>query len=422
MILLVIGYMLFVYFLLRNKQVLSPSNIVLASYFLYFVFPASLFYILEALSWQYVLPWGKINDWAALSNEAVLSYAYVFTLFFLITRLLELIIDRRHTSDIFFEYQVRPIGIALLAFVVLLGGIYFFQVTGGVDAWFSDYSKTYLEKKKGYGVLNFLLLMGANFLAFALGVHWRTKTRFNVPLVLFVLVVLVFCAYIQGIKSRIFYFLIFFSLPWLCTFKLTLIKASLIFAGFVLLFSFSMYFRSNGFYNTPEMLLEYFLSYFNTIFLHDMILRDMPPDFFLTFDFPFKKWMTFVGVPSEGYLHDISRWLTSIYFPSQWFDESATQQWPIETELYLNYGSYIFWFIPILLCSLYICGLYYLRFRGGPVFLFIYVSELLLFLSMFRGSMFQWIALFNMGFYICIWAGRRLLFSRARQLSSIPTT
>lgn len=412
MVLLVIGYMLFVFFLLRNKRVLSPSNIVFASYFLYFVFPGTLFYILEALNWHYVLPWGKINDWAALSNEAVLSYAYVFTLFFLITRLFELVIDRRRAPDIFLEYQIRPIGIAILALAILLGGMYFFQVTGGVDAWFNDYSKTYLEKKKGYGLLNFLLLMGANFLSFALGVHWRTKKSLNVPLVLLVLVVLVFCAYIQGIKSRIFYFLIFFSLPWLCTFKLTVFKAGLIFVGFVLLFSFAMYFRSNGFYNTPGMLLEYFLSYFNTIFLHDMVLRDMPADFFLTFDFPFKKWLTFVGIPSEGYLHDISRWLTSIYYPSQWFNESATQQWPIETELYLNYGNYIFWVVPVVLCALYICTLYYLRFRGGPVLLFIYVSELLLFLSMFRGSMFQWIALFNMAFYVCIWAGRRLLFSR----------
>lgn len=412
MVLIVIGYMLCVFLLMRNKRVLSPSNIVFASYFLYFIFPGTLFYILEVVNWQYVLPWGKINDWAALSDEAVLSYAYVFTLFFLITRFLELVIDRRHTTDIFLEYQIRPVGITFLAIIILIGGLFFFQATGGVDAWFSDYSKTYLENKKGYGLLNFLLLMGANFLSFALGVHWRTKNRLHLSLILFVLVVLVFCAYIQGIKSRIFYFLIFFSLPWLSVFKLTIIKAVFIFLGFVLLFSFAMYFRSNGFYNTPQMLLEYFLNYFNTIFLHDMILRDMRPDFFLTFDFPFKKWMTFIGIPSEGYLHDISRWLTSIYYPSQWFDESATQQWPVETELYLNYGNYVFWVVPILLCSFYICTLYYFRFRGGPVFLFIYVSELLLFLSMFRGSMFQWIALFNMGFYVCIWVGRRLLFSR----------
>lgn len=416
MILIIIMYMLGVYLFFRNKQALSPSNIVFASYFLYFVFPGLLFYFLEAINWQYVLPWGKINDWSALSDEAVLSFAYVFTVFFVIIRSMEVLIDSRQVRDPFQEYQVRPLGIAICAMILLIGGGYFFQVTGGTEAWFNDYSQTYLEKKKGYGVLNFLLLMGANFLAFTLGVYFRTKKNFSIVLVLVVLVVLSFCAYIQGIKSRIFYFMIFFSLPWLCTFKVTILKSTVLFFGFVLLFSFAMYFRSNAFYSTPEMLLEYFLTYFNTIFLHDMILKDMSSDFFLTFQYPFNKWLTFVGVPSEGYLHDISRWLTSIYFPSQWFDESATQQWPVETELYLNYGHYVFWIVPIFFCSLYICSLYYMRFRGGPVFLFIYISELLLFLSMFRGSMFQWIALFNVGFYFFIWCVRRLLFVRVQSL------
>lgn len=414
MILIIIIYMLGVFLVFRNRKVLSPSNIVFASYFLYFVFPGLLFYFLEAINWQYVLPWGKINDWSTLSDEAVLSYAYVFTLFFIFTRSLESLIDRQPIRDLFQDYRVRPLGVTLCSALILIGGLYFFQVTGGTEAWFNNYSQTYLEKKKGYGLLNFILLMSANFLAFTIGVYWRTEKKINIILICFVIVVLAFCAYIQGIKSRMFYFMIFFSLPWLCTFRLTIFKGAFIFLGFVFLFSFAMYFRSNGFYSTPEMLLEYFLSYFNTIFLHDMILRDMSPDFFLTVQYPFNKWMTFLGVPSEGYLHDISRWLTSIYYPSQWFNESATQQWPIETELYLNYGYYVYWIVPIFLYSVYMCLLYLMRLRGGPVFLFVYVSELLLFLSMFRGSMLQWIALFNVVFYCVLWFSRRLLFVRVQ--------
>lgn len=173
---------------------------------------------------------GKINDWSALSDEAVLSFAYVFTVFFVIIRAMEVLIDNRPVRDPFQEYQVRPLGIAICAMMLLIGGGYFFQVTGGTEAWFNDYSQTYLEKKKGYGVLNFLLLMGANFLAFTLGVYFRTKKNFSIVLVLVVLVVLSFCAYIQGIKSRIFYFMIFFSLPWLCTFKVTILKSTVLFS------------------------------------------------------------------------------------------------------------------------------------------------------------------------------------------------
>lgn len=412
MIFLVVVFMLTVFLLFRNKEVLCPSNIVFGSYFLYFVFPSALFYVLEWIGWVYVLPWGKVNDWSKLSDEAILSFAYVFTLFFFFTRVFESLMTRSSALDLFSRYRVSPPMLLCVSALIFVGAVYFFQVTGGIEAWFVNYSDTYLENKKGYGLLNFLLIMSSNFLAFVLGFYWRTQRRVSWTVIIFVLAVLTFCAYIQGVKSRIFYFAIFFSIPWLSVAKLTLMKGCVIFLGFTLVFSFAMYFRSNGFYSTPEMLLEYFLSYFNTIFLHDKILRDMPPDIFLTVSYPINKWLTFVGVPSEEYLHDISRWLTSIYYPEQWFEGSATQQWPIETELYLNYGYYVFWVVPIFMYSLFICGLYSLRYRLGPVFLFIFVCELLFFLSMFRGSMLQWIELFNVAFYGLLLLGSRLLFVR----------
>lgn len=413
MILVAILFILFSFVLFRNKRVICPSNVVFGNYFLYLVFPATLFYVLEWLSWDYVLPWGKMNDWSKVSQEAILSYLYVFTLFFYFVRLLEVLLDSVEKVDVVYSYRARPYAIFVCALALLLGCFYFLQVTGGVEAWVGDYSETYLSKKKGYGVVNYLLIMWSNFLAFWLGFYCRTTGRRSVVLFVFVVMVLAFCAYLQGVKSRIFLFGIFFSLPWLAVARLNLRQGAFLFFGFVLLFSGAMYVRSNGFYSTPEMLLEYFLTYFNTIFLHDTILRDMSPEYFMTMGYPVNKWLTFVGVPSPDHLHDISRWLTSIYFPSQWFDESATQQWPIETELYLNYGAYIFWFIPIFVYSVFICTLYALRFKGGPVFLFIFMSEVFLFLSMFRGSMLQWIALFNFGFYIFIMLAQRVMFTRS---------
>lgn len=410
MILLIVVFMLAAFLVFRNKEILCPSNVVFGSYFLYFIFPGILFYVLEWSDWTYVLPWGKTNDWSKLSDEAVLSYLYVFTLFYGFTRLFEVMLVRSSADKLFEQYRVRPLMLFVFSSVVLVGGLYFFQVTGGAEAWFSNYSSTYLENKKGYGLLNFVLLMSSNFLAFTLGFYWKTQRRISFMLLMSVVVALVFCAFIQGVKSRIFYFAIFFSIPWLTTARLTLLKGAVIFIVFTLAFSFAMYFRSNGFYSTPGMLLEYFLSYFNTIFLHDMILRDMPPDFLLTMDYPLNKWLTFFGVPSEDYMHDISRWLTSIYFPQQWFEGSATQQWPVETELYLNYGSYVFWVVPIFFYSLLMCVLYSLRYRLGPVFLFIFMYQMLFFLSVFRGSMLQWIVLFNVVFYLVLLCCSRLLF------------
>ncbi|MEN1627461.1 hypothetical protein AAIH53_36015, partial [Pseudomonas aeruginosa] len=66
-------------------------------------------------------------------------------------------------------------------------------------------------------------------------------------MVVFVLLVLGFCAYVQGIKSRIFLFGIFFSLPWLASARLSLKQGIVLFLGFMFLFSGAMYVRSNGF-------------------------------------------------------------------------------------------------------------------------------------------------------------------------------
>jgi len=404
--------MILIFLIFRNKETLAPSNMVFLNYLLYFIFPCILFYVFKLYGWEYVLPWGKINDWSTLSIEAVLSYFYVFTLFFSCTRFLENGKGSTKKADFFRGYKIRPVEFFMILALVFIGDICFMQVTGGMDAWTSDYSNTYMQNKKGYGLLNFLLIQSANFIAFLLGVYLYLNKKVSIALVVFVILVLVFSAFFQGIKSRIFYFAIFISIPWLCLMRITILRGIVIFSGFVLAFSFAMYFRSNGFYDTPAELLEYFLSYFNTIFLHDMIIIDMPLDFFVTIDYPINKWMTFFGVNSESYLHDISRWLTSVYFPEQWMDGAATQQWPVETELYLNYGYYVFWIIPIFIYSLFICTLYLMRYRLGPVFIFIYVSELLMFVTMFRGSMTPWIIPFNFLVYVVFFFAGKILCTR----------
>ncbi|WP_206003126.1 hypothetical protein, partial [Pseudomonas aeruginosa] len=133
------AFMVFSFLLFRNKKIICPSNVVFGNYFLYLVFPATLFYILEWLSWDYVLPWGKLNDWASVSQEAILAYLYVFTLFFLFTRFFETLFDRVERSEIIYEYRARPLAIFLCALSLLIGCIYFLQVTGGLDSWVENY-------------------------------------------------------------------------------------------------------------------------------------------------------------------------------------------------------------------------------------------------------------------------------------------
>ena len=109
MLFMVMVFMMVVFLAFRNKEVLCPSNIVFGSYFLYLIFPGTLFYVLEWVEWEYVLPWGKVNDWSRLSDEALLSFAYVFSLFFLFTRSLELALPPASAQELFSTYRVSPL-------------------------------------------------------------------------------------------------------------------------------------------------------------------------------------------------------------------------------------------------------------------------------------------------------------------------
>lgn len=391
--------MLSIYFIGRSKLALVPSNIVFLSYLMYFIFPSSLYFILEAMGWEYVLPWGKLYSWSELSLNAAMDYLYVFLLFFIITRALEES-SLKAKAEREFSYQVSEFWMVFFAMITILGLYYFISRTGGLSSWVNDYSFTYLTKKKGSGLLNFLLIHMANFLAMLFGVYVFCNKKVRLVTVLAILSVLVIAALLQGLKSRIFLFLIFFLIIPLSKTKISIVIGTFVFLAFLLLFSSAMYIRSNGFYSNPAMLMEYFLNYFNTIFLHDMILKDMEPGVFQTLGMATNKWIMLSGFKPEQEFFDISIWLTATYFPKQWYLESATQQWPLETELYLNFGNHFLWVIPILIYSVFICVLF--GFSRNRACMYIYVYELLLLLSLFRGSLFQWIGVFNIIVYIML--------------------
>ncbi|WP_145959458.1 hypothetical protein [Vibrio penaeicida] len=409
MALVVSGLILLIYLVFRNKKALVPSNIVFLSYLMYLIFPAFLYYTLDLIDWNYILPWGKIHDWSTLSDKALIDFLYVFMLFFFITRFLEIVFDRNQDSCKN-TFIVSDKSIILLSMLIFLGLLYFIHRTGGLSNWLNDYSYTYLTRKKGSGFLNFVLIHAANFLAMILGFYCFINNRKNITTVLLVVFVLILAAWLQGFKSRILVFLIFFLVIPISKSRISVIKGVMIFILFIILFSLGMYVRSNGFYNSMPMLIEYLLSYFNTIFLHDRVLSDMDGNTLSTLGFAINKWIELLGFSSSETFFDISAWLTSIYFPDQWYNESATQQWPIETELYLNFNNKLFWFSPIFLYSLYICFL--CRYRNEPLMTYVYINELLIFLSLFRGTMFQWIGVFNVFMYMVFIAIGWLMIKR----------
>ncbi len=55
-----------------------------------------------------------------------------------------------------------------------------------------------------------------------------------------------------------------------------------------------------------------------------------------TFLLPFNKLLSPVGIPDQPFYFDMNHWLTDLYYPEAW-KIRATEQWPVETDLYLNF-------------------------------------------------------------------------------------
>ena len=351
------------YLALRPDAFLHPANFIFANYLLYLVMPYSLFLIYKIFNIEYILPWGLINDWSLLSSEALYHFEVTFLIFFFSAIYLFENTNKTNLSaaagNADRSFEASKVGIWLITGGMLIGCALFFQLTGGANAWLSNYSEAYLKNKEGVGFLNFALIIFAHFLAFVAGwMKWRSHRNYSAWLWVAVLVALLACIFLQGIKSRIPLVLFFFLLPKLMFVRLALGKSIIWFLFLISLFLIGMYFRSDGFYGTPRLGLEYLQSYFNTIFLHDLVLNSPPPNEITRSMFRgIYKYQELLGgqVPREKY--DLSVALTQRFFPSDWYIDGATQQWPIETDLFVTVGLPVLWVIPIFIYMFFVIGL-----------------------------------------------------------------
>ena len=395
----------------RNRVVLAPSNVVFGFYLLYLIIPLCTLLIFNKLDWDYELAAAKNSGWETLGQNDFKHLFFVFFTLFLCIRIFEFrgtIEKFLPASSVRARRKVKLDYLAIYTSAIFFMAVWFAYVTGWAS-WLESYSNTYLTKKAGHGGLNILLITGSNFLAFLLGISLKTG-RVKWLKLFFIVSVLLLCAYLQGTKSRVVYFLIIGLSPWLIEYKLSLRAGLTSLALFYVLFGISMYFRSEGYYSSPKMLLEYTLLYFNTSVLHEMATSNFDPGSVPTYTFAFLKWLDLTGISrSDSFMHDMSYFLTAKFFPDQWFLERATQQWPLETEMYLSFGPVAFWIIPLVLYSLYISILYKLARSASSYFLYVFVMEALFLFSILRGGLFTWIVPINLILYLVTFGLYRLM-------------
>jgi hypothetical protein len=377
----------------RQKRMLHPTNMLFLFYTLYLIIPVTLYYIFELVNWQYILPWGMVSDWSAVSPNSMglvlMTFSISFFSMLYLTNRNKRFVNNDHEDIIFIS-----INMCLLLLVLnILGCLFFVTQTGGLAAWISDYSNVYISGKSGVGWLNFILINLSHFTFFVCGFTFFSgypiRKHKKYLFLGLLLVALIAVSSVQGIKSRVPILSIMFFFPLLFKAQISLFRGVSILSVFIVFFMSAMYFRSNGFYNSIPIATEYLLSYFNTYILLDNTMQDYNHDYFRTIWFSSTKFTSMIGVtPLAPYL-DISYWLTDIYFPETWARQ-ATQQWPLEMELYFNYGGLYFSMIPLLIMSAYYAILFNSADNGNHYIYFIFIAEFVRLFTILRGSMFPW--------------------------------
>lgn len=377
------------YLMYRPRSILHPNNMVFAFYGLYIVLPSSLNLLLQLIDWEYVLPWGQQVFWEAMSLTLLFQAEFTFLiLFFGLNWFCK---GGQQPQDMHLVLiKVKSVWRNGLAVLVLGLVMMFIHSTAGLDAWITDYSYTYLAKREGHGLLNVTITALGNVVVFLFGLEARLARRKCMTAVS-ALIIMMMLSYIAGIKSRFIFLLIVFLSPWFITMKLRPRTLLVMILSFFVLMYFGTFFRTQRFYASAPFFLEMLVGYFNAFQLHDWVVTSRAPGLFETVWQVFVKPLQILGVMSPDESFDISVMLTKKFFPEQWELEHATQQWPLDTELYLNYyGVWLSW-VPLLMYSALQGWIYRCAVLRANIFLIpIFLMEFQRIFSTLRGTLIPW--------------------------------
>jgi hypothetical protein len=401
---------IFTYLAFRPKYIFHPNNMVFAYYGLYVVLSSTLNLILSLINWSYVLPWGQMVNWREMSPYLFAQTEFTFLVLFFgfryFCRSASHMVNPR-SLEININRNVTAVLYVLCVFLVLI----FMHLTAGINEWFNNYSFTYLTKREGYGLLNVSIIAIGNITIYLLGLKTLKANR-KWPIIGQALLLCAILSLTGGIKSRFIFLLIVYMSPLFLRMPFRLKTIFIFAASFFVLLYIGTLFRTEFFYASPAYFLEMLIDYFNAYQLHDYILTSRAPGLFETIWQVFVKPLQILGLMSQDANFDISVMLTKEFFPEQWENEHATQQWPLETELYLNYFGIYFSWIPLLFYTATLGWLYRLAILGRNYYiLLIYIMEFMRIFSALRGTLIPWempiyVAQYIIIYFVCIYSIR----------------
>lgn len=378
------------YVLYRPNTVLHPNNMIFAFYGLYVILSSTLNLLLHVIEWEYVLPWGQLIFWDKISKYTLFQAEFTFlVLYFSFHHFC----SSKRAEDPGNPAKVRVLSVVLWALYGLTLGLtfLFIQVTAGLSVWLSDYSATYLSMREGHGLLNFIIIVFGNITVFLLGVKTYHSAR-KWPSVVAALVISVPLSLIGGVKSRFIFLLLVFLAPYFMRMSFSLKRVVIFSSSFFLLLYLGTLIRTEGFYASAPFFLEMLIGYFNSFQLHDEVILTRDPALLSTVSQIFVKPLQTLGfIRDMDANFDISVMLTKEFFPDQWYAEHATQQWPLDTELYLNYyGFYLSW-LPLMLYAAGVSWLFRVAIlRRNYRLVAIFMMEFFRIFSTMRGTLIPW--------------------------------
>lgn len=393
---------LLTYFMYHPNNIFHPNNIVFAFFGLYVVLSGSLNFILELLSWNYVLPWGQIVFWDKLYKSTLFEIEILFlSMFFLF----KFFIKNDRYEPKFLPVNTQKNIVYFLYLFVLICLIAYIQLTAGIQSWIYNYGLTYTSMRAGYGWLNLIIMTFGNALVFLLGItSYKSQNLKKILLYIMSFFIILMLGYFQGLKSRLPFLLILFYFPYMQNIFIS--SKRVIFYGlfFIIFLYITTLFRTDGFYALFPAFLEYLIGYFNTFQLHEYIVETQQRDFFTTIHYGLNKLWQFLGFLSNDVQVDISIELTKKYFPSMWEIQKATQQWPLLTELYLNFYGMTYGWIPLFIYIYVLAQLYKITIQKNNYYLtVVYLMEFLRLFTVLRGSLLPWALFIIIVEYIVIY-------------------
>lgn len=390
-------------------RIFHPNNMLFAFSGLYVVLSSTINLVLDLIGWEYVLPWGQQIYWDSISNYVLFQAEFTYLILFFSFHFFSKTKNVKHVQNLKSYIAIRPILLRNLYIFTFLLVVWFIQGTAGLNAWITDYSFAYLIKREGYGLLNVIVIAIGNIVIFLLGLKTYYSRKKFIPIICAFLLI-VALSYTGGIKSRFIFLSIIFLAPYLMEVKYNLRVFVILAASFFVLLYLGTLVRTEGFYASGPFFLEMLVGYFNVYQLHDYVVTSRDTGLLQTASFILVKPMQILGLAGVDANFDISVMLTKEFFPEQWELEKATQQWPIDTELYLNYYGFCLSWLPLIVYAWLVSWLYKAAILHHNLLLVpIFIMEFQRIFSTMRGTLIPWetsiyIAQYILIYFICKFA------------------